>query len=589
MIPQRPELLIPILTVFIIFIFFKQRQLRKTLAFITSTWFKVPSRTLYFREVLYYLGVFFLLVSLLDFRGHEEKLETNIPDQKTIIIIDSSASMLAEDVRPNRFKKSILMARHFIKKAFGHKVAIVLFSDTQKRLVPFTDDLDLLDARVAGLEDLDLYNGGSNISQAIKESLGYFKVDTGRKTGAGGNVLVFTDSEGHDEDFDFQIPEEVSLAVVGVGTLKGSRIPHRDRYGVFRGYKKFKNKEVVSRLNEDWLKKISASAKSYKYWVANSYTIPTEEIMNFFNKTFKDRLVKGTATVRPVMAQKVLLPAMILLLFSFLLYPKKSFLALFFLMVIHGPSLKAIDVNEEYAETLLKKIKEGNTSKQIKVKLADTFLKLGRLEEAEVLYKESYDKLTIEGLNNYAINLIKNKKAEEGVRVLSDLQLKVREDGSIENRQEKIAEIRQNMLLALAEQKKQKKQKNEDKKKSEDQKKGDNSKNNGEGEKEKKSSESDKSQKNDNKNKGNDNDKQKRKNEDQSENKDKNKDKNEDKEKKPNKSKSLEDKQGEIEKKRRMVKIPGLIKQIMSDDRNLQKKYLDTSTEKPKAYQKKDW
>ena len=38
-----------------------------------------------------------------------------------------------------------------------------------------------------------------------------------------------------------------------------------------------------------------------------------------------------------------------------------------------------------------------------------------------------------------------------------------------------------------------------------------------------------------------------------------------------------------------MVKIPGLIKQIMSDDRSLQKKYLDTSTDKPKKLQKKDW
>ena len=38
-----------------------------------------------------------------------------------------------------------------------------------------------------------------------------------------------------------------------------------------------------------------------------------------------------------------------------------------------------------------------------------------------------------------------------------------------------------------------------------------------------------------------------------------------------------------------MVKIPGLIKQLMSDDRDLQKKYIDTSTDKPKSFKKKDW
>jgi len=591
MTPQRSELLIPILVFFSFFIFLKHRELKKSISFITNTWFKKPSKTLYLREILYYLGIFFLLISLLDFRGDEEKLETNIPDQKTIIIIDSSASMLAEDVRPNRFKKSILMARHFIKKAFGHKVAIVLFSDTQKRLVPFTDDLDLLDARVAGLEDLDLYNGGSNISQAIKESLGYFKVDSGRNVGAGGNVLVFTDSEGHDEDFDFNIPGEVSLAVVGAGTLKGARIPHRDRFGVFRGYKKFKNEEVVSRLNEDWLKGLSSSSETYKYWVANSYTIPTEEIMLFFNNKFKERLVKGTATVRPVKAQKILMPAVIFLLLSFLLYPRRSFLALFAFVFINAPGLNAINVDEEYAEELLQKIKEGSSTTEMKVKLADTFLRLGKHAEAEVLYEENYDALKIEGLNNYAINLIKNKKAEDGIKVLSDLQLSLRANSSIENREGKIAEVRQNMILALSEQKKQKQQKKEDQKeeKNKEQKqdegknKDDSSEKGGKGDQKKQSGKEDKSKKDDKNKKGKDKDKEKEKDKENDESKS---EKNKKKEQKP---KSLEDKQSEIEKKRRMVKIPGLIKQIMSDDRNLQKKYLDTSTEKPKAYQKKDW
>ena len=45
------------------------------------------------------LAVSLLLTSLLDFRGPETKHEADIPDQKTIIIIDSSASMLSDSMR----------------------------------------------------------------------------------------------------------------------------------------------------------------------------------------------------------------------------------------------------------------------------------------------------------------------------------------------------------------------------------------------------------------------------------------------------------------------------------------------------------
>ena len=71
---------------------------------------------------------------------------------KTIILVDSSASMLAEDVRPNRFKKALLLVKHYVKKAVGQQISLVVFSDNQKRIIPFTDDIDLINARLERLE-----------------------------------------------------------------------------------------------------------------------------------------------------------------------------------------------------------------------------------------------------------------------------------------------------------------------------------------------------------------------------------------------------------------------------------------------------
>lgn len=569
---------LPIFAILLVFAFFMVKSLQSRESFLADTFFKKPKKIVYLKKVFFILGLFFLGLSLLDPRGPQEKIESSVPDQKTIIIIDSSASMLAEDVRPNRFKKSILMARHFIKKAFGHKIAVVLFSDIQKKLVPFTDDLDLLDARVAGLEDLRIYDGGSNISQAIKESLGYFRADNGSVDDVGGNVLVFTDSEGHDEEFDLVLPEKISLAIVGVGTAKGARIPNRDRYGVFRGYKKFQSKEVITRLNEDWLKSLSSKVKTYNYWIANSYTIPTEEILGYFNKYFSKKINKGNAVVRPVKVDAFLIPSIIFFTISFLLYYPQGFaLPVLIVTFLLSPDTFAVDVNKDMAEKLRQKMKEGKLNTQGKLKFAEILLRAKEGEAAQTLYEEHKDKLSYKDKNNYAVTLLMNKKPIDALKQFSEIQ-KDDKNGVISMNDQERSELRQNILLALQAKKQQDQQKKKESEEKNKEQKDDEGKGGGQsGDK----SDEDKGKKGGDQNKEKKDDKGKEKN--------KNKQKKDEKGDKKGKPESLKEKQDRIRKQRKMVKIPGLIKQIMSDDRTLQKKYLDTSTNEPKAYQKKDW
>lgn len=572
------DYLLPIMIVFVVFAILLFKKKASLDIFIKKTFFKNPSKILHIRRLFLLLGTALLLIALLDPRGPEERIESNIPDQKTIVIIDSSASMLAEDVRPNRFKKSLLMARHFIKKAFGHKIAVVLFSDTQKRLVPFTDDLDLLDARVAGLEDLNIYDGGSNISQAIKESLGYFLVDGGKIDDVGGNILLFTDSEGHDEAFELKLPEQVTLAAVGVGTAKGARIPNRDRFGVFRGYKKYKSTEITSKLNESWLKQLGDTVDTYRYWVANSYTIPTEEVLSFFNKSYSKKIKKGMATVRPVKVKMILVPALVFLSLYYAFYFFPSYTLSFLLLTTIGlVSPRANEYKSGEIEQLMERMKKGELSKEGKLKFAEILLKAKENEASQVLYEENLKEAKPADLNNYAISLIQNKQPEKAIKILSDIQQRAR-DGKLSLTDSERDEIRQNMLLALQTQKQQSQQKKQEEKEEKENK--DKQKNKGSGqegdskgqEKKQESGEGEeKNKKEDKKSKGD------------------KKSSEEDAGEKKKKAKSLKERQEEIRKKRKMVKIPGLIKQIMSDDRALQKKYLDTSTKKPKVYQKKDW
>lgn len=541
--------------------------------------------------VLNLLGILLLLISLLDLRGPEQQHKSQIPDQKTIIIIDSSASMLAEDIRPNRFQKSILLARHFIKKAVGHQVAVVLFSDTQKRLVPFTDDIDLLDSRVAGLAKNELLRGGSNISQAIMESFQYFKMNGSKKTELGGNVLVFTDSEEHENSFKLDVPDGINLAVVGVGTSRGAPIPIRSPKGVFYGYKKFQGENISTKLDEEFIKKIGSNAANFKYWITTSFSIPTEEILSFFRGIHKSKMNEGLVRTRPVYSQYVLYPAISCFILANILGGFRTFTTtalIFFLIPFGGPKAQEEEekkpLSPETTEFMFK-FKEGGMSTVDRLKLAELLAKDERPEKSLEIYGEilrpgNYTKYQIASINMGTVNLM-GGKIQEGIKVYKVF------NELVELSDEQKAVMRQNILLALRQQKQQQKKKNQ-------QKQNEKKKQGGSGDQQK-----------DNESKGDKGEQQKsqdKKNQDQNKDKDKNKQKDSDQKKKEeqekqqqkkqltNQPQTLDEKEEELRKKRKMVKIPAMLKQIMDTDRKLQKKYQDTSTrDRTKSRVRKDW
>lgn len=571
----------------------------------------------------YLLSLFLLMLSLLDLRGPEKKVRASLPDQRTIILLDTSASMLAEDVRPSRFVKSLQLARHFVKNAAGHQVSIVLFSDIQKRLIPFTDDIDLLDSRLAALEKTNSVAGGSNISQAIEEALQYFEFDSGDddKTKSG-NMLVFTDAEESEGEFKINVPAHVNLAVVGIGTLKGANIPLRWEDGSFRGYKNFKGQPVVTKLDEDYIRKIGKNAGSFKYWVANSYSLPTDDIMNFFRATYNKKQSTGDMRIRPVYSHYILIPAIILYCLSvifgrFPVFKMSKMLVVFFFL---GTSLQQAKAQTKPVSPELRRdleiIKEGKADRKYVLKVAEKLLKEKEDAKASELYSEYAKKNDDEEIKfNHATALMKSNKLAEALPMVQDL-LKNSQNEELKNK------LRNNLLLSTdpdrqKEKEKENEKQNQDKdqqdqqnqqdkqdnkenkenkenKNQQNQQQKDNKKDGGKNEKEDQNKNNKPDGKQDNSQKKPDNngkqdDKEKDKNE-KNKGKDKKNDQESEKEPEQKGPQSLEEKEKEIERKRRMTKTPGVIKQLMSDDRELQKKMMDTSTsERGEMKPKRDW
>ena len=588
----------------------------KYFKWVKTYWFYERSWLSHFSTFTYILSLLLMLISLLDLRGPEEKVKINLADQKTIIILDSSSSMLAEDVRPSRFGKAIQLARHFVKNAAGHQISVVLFSDIQKRLIPFTDDIDLLDSRLAALEKTNAISGGSNIGQAIAEAIGYFDTSGDRKS-AQGNILVFTDAEESDGSFDLEIGSNINLAVVGIGTLKGANIPLRWEDGSFRGYKNNKGEPITTKLDEEYIKKIGKNVKNYKYWIANSYSLPTDEIKDFFRATYNKSNGKSDMRVRPVFSHFILIPAIIMFCISVVLGRFTSFrtvnslLIIFLLSFSSGTYAKDDDEKEKpLPEGLIKelnKMKAGMADRKEILKIAENLLKNNNDERANDLYTEySKENDEIEVLFNHATALLKNKKIDEALPLIQQIY----KSGASETIKDK---MRRNLLLSLSKDDKDKEKnkdekddknkedkkddKKDDKKKEEqdnkdkEDKKEDKSKDKKDGkdgkEKDSKDSKSEQDQNKDNKNEQDKEDDKKEEEKDKDGKDPKDLDKPDRPESAP---KTMLEKEKMIEKKRKMMKTPAMVKQILNDDRELQKKLMDTSTnERGAPKQKRDW
>lgn len=581
--------LVPILVFLVIFCFFYFKFKKSFLNWVEDHWFYKPSFANKLSSLLYLSGLTLITLALLDLRGPEKRVKGIAQSQKTIILIDSSASMLAEDVRPNRFSKALLLVKHYVKKAAGQQISLVVFSDNQKRIIPFTKDIDLINARIGSLENLNLGRGGTGLSQAIQESVEYFRSSQGELSG---NILIFSDAEETELSFDLKVPDEITVAMIGVGTLKGAPIPLRNSRGEFTGNKKFKGQVVISKLSEKMLEGLGDKIKNYKFWTATSYSLPTEEILSFFNRVDDAKKSKTQYRIKPVLSNYLLIPGVLILLFSFLLNFRNTFVmgSLLFLSTNlyaqNNAERPSEPVKSEQTIKLEIFFSENKLDYKGKKKLAESLFADGFPNEAALLYDEVLSKKItkdeVRDKSNQALSLLSSDKKDVGIDMLEDV-IDYLKKNNVEGGEALQKEVEKNLLKAIEENSGKGSEKDKDQKKDKD--KTESKDKDGDGDdsssdQDKSDGEQKKPQDDPKEGSGSEKEDEKKKNDDSS-------DEEKDKEKKKKNEELSEGNQKakKIDKK----KLPAILKQLINDDNQLQKKAIDAKTVERKSRDKKDW
>jgi Ca-activated chloride channel family protein len=177
---------------------------------------------------------------------------------EVVIALDTSSSMLAQDVEPNRLGQAKLVIADLMDMLPGAQFALVVFAGESFIQFPLTTDVGAALMLVNAADTNVVSLPGTAIGDAIRTSLRAFN-----ERSAGQRVLVlFTDGEDHDTDplgaAEEAAAEGVMIYPIGFGNPAGEPIPEFDAQGNQAGYKRGEQGNIVlSRLDEATLRQIA--------------------------------------------------------------------------------------------------------------------------------------------------------------------------------------------------------------------------------------------------------------------------------------------------------------------------------------------
>jgi Ca-activated chloride channel homolog len=181
-----------------------------------------------------------------------------------IIAIDTSRSMLAEDLQPNRLTRAKLAALDLLKLGSFDRFGLVAFSGSAFLQCPLTFDDEAFRQSVQILEPGIIPQGGTALSEAIDAARRAFSEDADENHRV---LILFTDGEDHEQGVlntvELAAADGMKIFTVGVGTPAGELLRVRDERGNLVFVKDEAGNVVKSRLNEDLLQKVASQGGGF--------------------------------------------------------------------------------------------------------------------------------------------------------------------------------------------------------------------------------------------------------------------------------------------------------------------------------------
>lgn len=186
---------------------------------------------------------------------------------ETVVALDISNSMLAQDVTPSRLEKSKKLVSRLVETFNNDKVAMIVFAGEAFTQLPITSDYISAKMFLETISPSLITTQGTDIRGAIGLAMKSFTPNEG----VGRAIVLITDGENHEggavEAAQQAAEKGVRVFVLGVGSPDGSPIPvegtndfRRDKDG----------NVVVTKLNEQMCQEIAKAGNGMYVRVDNT-------------------------------------------------------------------------------------------------------------------------------------------------------------------------------------------------------------------------------------------------------------------------------------------------------------------------------
>lgn len=252
---------------------------------------RLPSGWAWALFLLQILGLGALIVAGARPQWGNERLERFSSGRQVLLAMDTSKSMLAQDVIPDRITQARMASLDLLEKLGDDRIGVIAFAGTAFLQAPLTPDHDALREAIDQLDWETIPRGGSNLAAPIEMALETFK-----KSSPGPRALIlFTDGgalEGETIRAAEQARrEDMPIFVFGVGTLMGAPLP--DPEGNGREFIRDETGKMVRAPLEEAVLREIAQKSGGAYARLDARALPLAEL----NRVLGDRAASGSATV----------------------------------------------------------------------------------------------------------------------------------------------------------------------------------------------------------------------------------------------------------------------------------------------------
>lgn len=208
------------------------------------------SRKLSKNLLILMLKLIILVVLIMSATGLTFWYKGTSTDNSFVLLIDSSASMLADDYDPNRFVAAKKAAISFVQSIQGRaKIGVVSFSGTSKIESPLSENkIEIIEA----IENIRLReSGGTDIADALITGANVLATEANST----GSILLLSDGVDTggttiQEALDYVMKLHYTIDAIGMGTAKGGS---------------FLRIQAISKLNNETLTGLTKSTDGQYY------------------------------------------------------------------------------------------------------------------------------------------------------------------------------------------------------------------------------------------------------------------------------------------------------------------------------------